>query len=105
MCNSPTCPGDDNAPSKWECRACYGVKYSDPDERREKFLDDIRTQKVTEACGRIIKSVKDIENLLKGKADMDKIAEGLIIGDDRLAEYKLRLILGLKPVTRGDELL
>ena len=105
MCNSPTCPGSDNAPSKWECRECMGVTYLDPEERREQFLEEIRVKRITEACGRIARSVKDIENILKGKADMNKIAEGLIIGDDRLAEHKLRLILGLKPVTRGGDLL
>lgn len=73
MCNNRDCAGDVNAPDKWACKACYGEHYGDPQERKDAYIEQKRAEKLSNACGSISRAVLEIESLLKGKVDREKL--------------------------------
>lgn len=94
MCNSPTCPGDDNASSKEACRACYGVTYRDPEERKEEWLAMKRSEKIESACKRIAIAVRDLEQVTGTKLNREQLYRSLETEGDFEAAKTLAIMLG-----------
>jgi len=89
MCNCKDCPGDDNAPSKWECRACYGVKYLSDDERREEFFEKKRVEALLSACGEMARAITEIERAMRGKIDREALYRAIAVNGDYEPGYRL----------------
>lgn len=93
MCNSPTCPGDCNAPSKQQCRACYGVNYKDPGQRREEFFAMKQSEVIEHVAKRLYRAVADLEYLKGCRTNRGKLYASLVMEEDPEAADMLCMLL------------